>query len=192
MKHDPDNVRGKWSLHWPESRGRWRLWKLKPAPFCLQTSTSMCQACSQPLPPRTRSATGQPLRSFQPLPCPPRPRPQPQPWLQPQPRPRPRPQWLPRKGKTDGYEWPLSWPQDAQPEAPSLGASNSILGNVIIVFVFSSRIPHLPVWSGRGGDSEAVVLPASDMFSRSLYGYLLSIICTRRCFRPWGFRERGI
>lgn len=188
MKHGPDNVKGKgkWSWPWPRGRGRWRLWKLRPAPFCLQTSTSMCQACSQPLPPRIRSATGQPLKSFQPSPCPPRPRPRPQP------RSRPRPQWLRRKGKTDRYEWPLFWPQDAQLEAPSLGASDSILGNVIIVFVFSSQIPHLPVWSGWGGDSEAVVLSAWDMFSRSLYGYLLSIVWARYCFRPWGFKERGI
>lgn len=87
MKHGPDNVKGKgkWSWPWPRGRGRWRLWKLRPAPFCLQTSTSMCQACSQPLPPRIRSATGQPLKSFQPSPCPPWPRPRPQP------RPRPGP-----------------------------------------------------------------------------------------------------
>lgn len=63
--------------------------KAKAGCFCPQTSTSMCPACSRPPPPRTRSAIGRPLRSFQPLPC----RPQPQPRLL------PRPQCLPRKGK---------------------------------------------------------------------------------------------
>lgn len=40
--------------------------------------------------------------------------------------------------------------------------------------VFSSQIPGLPVWSGWGGDSEVVLLSASDVFPHSLYGYLLS------------------
>lgn len=60
----------------------------------------------------------------------------------------------------------------AHPEAPPLRASNSILGNVLTVL--SSQTPGFPDWSGWGGDSEAVFPSASDVFSRSLYGYLLS------------------
>lgn len=122
MKHGPDNVKGKgkWSWPWPRGRGRWRLWKLRPAPFCLQTSTSMCQACSQPLPPRIRSATGQPLKSFQPSPCPPWPRPQPRP----QPRPRPQPGSAPHPRRAPLV--PLRPPQDPQqPDRPGRGGRQS-------------------------------------------------------------------
>ena len=51
--------------------------KVQTCPLSLQISTSMCRACSQRLPPRTRSATCRLLRSFHQFPHPPRPLSQP-------------------------------------------------------------------------------------------------------------------
>lgn len=56
-----------------------------------------------------------------------------------------------------------------------LRASDNTLGNVITVF--SSQIPGFPNWRGWDGDSEAIFLPASDVFPRSSYGSLLSTYC---------------
>ena len=67
--------------------------KVHTCALCLQISTSTCRACSQHLPPRTRSATGRLLRSFHRFPHLPRPLSRLSVW------PLPRPQWLPRKGK---------------------------------------------------------------------------------------------
>ena len=83
--------------------------KVHTCSLCLQISTSTCRACSQRLPPRTRSATGQLLRSFHRFPHLPQPLSRLSVW------PLPWPQWLPRKGQSPRH------PTD-QPPPRSVGA----------------------------------------------------------------------
>ena len=121
--------------------------KVHTCSLCLQISTSTCRACSQRLPPRTRSATGQLLRSFHRFPHLPQPLSRLSVW------PLPWPQWLPRKGQSPRH------PTD-QPPPRSVGAprrrppqQRRWLGGVSWPWEEKGQRVGREPWGGRVGGS---------------------------------------